>query len=277
MTDVENGGTVEETPLKSVEVPSPNAARVEPKAEAKPEPQDEADVESDDPDEGAEGDDHEEDGRVELPRGVKRKLAKQSKKIAQLAIEAETLRAQLQQRAQQPQEAERPSRPRPEEFEFDLDRYEKALRDYHEEEFKRETQIRQVAESHQKRVNDYLAKDPEGWHQAITAPIQYTQAMLDSIAESDVGPQVAVYLARNLQEGVRISQLSDSAAIRAIGRIEALIETQKTVAPPKKTTAAPPPPKTVTGASGVSRDINDPSLTPAERIKLWKAKGAAKP
>ena len=279
MTTVENGATVGETPLKSVEVPSPTAARVEPKAEAKPEPEDEvnAGAESDDPDEGAEGDDHEDDGRVELPRGVKRKLAKQSKKIAQLAIEAETLRAQLQQKAQQPQEAERPARPRPEDFEFDLDRYEKALRDYHENEFKRETQVRQVAESHQKRVNEYLAKDPEGWHEAITAPIQYTQAMLESIAESDVGPQVAVYLARNLEEGVRISQLSDSAAIRAIGRIEAMIESQKTAAPPKKTTAAPPPPKTVTGASGVSRDINDPSLTTAERIKLWKAKGAAKP
>ena len=278
MTDEQKAATVEETPLKSVEVPSPLKAKPEPdKAEAKPEPEKDtaAGAMPDNPDEGAEGDDHDDDDRVELPRGVRKKLAKQSAKIARLAIEAETLRAQLQQRNQQPQESVSDNEPKPEDFDFDLDKYRAALRRHYANEFSRETQARQVADSHQSRVSASLEKDPEGWHEAITAPIEYTKAMLDSIAESDVGPEVAVYLARNLEEGRRISQLSDSAAIRAIGRIEALIENQGSrPAVQKKTTAAPPPPKTVTGASGVGKDINDPTLTTKQRIEIWKARRA---
>lgn len=275
--------------MKSIEVPSATVAPQAPLAkepEAKPVPEEDAaklaaQGEADDPDEGAEDDGHEDDDaqeeqkRAELPRGVKRKLAKQSKKLAMQGLEIAALQAQLQAFAQQqsrPQQQDHQQqggKPRLEDYDFDHESYERALQAHWEGE--RAAAARY--QSYEQRVNQYATKDPDGWLAAISAPVNYTDAMLEAITESEVGPEIGVYLARNIDEANRISQMSPASAIRAIGKIEARLESKPAqVELPKKTTAAPPPPTTVTGSSGVTRDINDPSLTPAERIAMFKAR-----
>lgn len=277
--------TIEAVPaapaMKSAEVPFAGREAKSPPVEEKPKPAETVEAvnsaeEADNPDEGAEDDGQDdavdEQQQKELPRGVRRKLAKQNNKIARQALEIAALQAQMQQaqafQQQRPQEV--PSgAPRLEDYDFDHDRYTRALHEH----WQREQEVTRKVTSYEQRVTQYAAEDPNGWLEAISAPIDYSQPMLDAIMESDIGPKIGVYLARNLNEAMQIAQMSPASAIRAIGKIEAKLEAP-VPKPEKKTTAAPPPPSTVTGSSGVSKDINDPNLTTAERIALFKARRA---
>ena len=60
-----------------------------------------------------------------------------------------------------------------------------------------------------------------------------SEVMTNAILDSEVGPQVAYYLANNPDEAEKIAELPPISALRAIGRLEAKFE-----APPKKKAAA---------------------------------------
>lgn len=104
---------------------------------------------------------------------------------------------------------------------------------------------------------------PDEWQEAIKAPVNYTDAMLEVIRESDMGPKVAVYLARNLDEADQISRMSDYHAAAALGRIEARLSVPAPVpapTPPKSVTRAPAPAPTVQGTSAVKKDAHEKSV-----------------
>jgi len=96
--------------------------------------------------------------------------------------------------------------------------------------------------------------------------------MLEVISTSDVGPQIAVYLAENLDRADEISRMTPFAAAAALGRLEASLSAPKPAAsasPPKSVTKAPPPVSTVSGGSVVRKDLA--SMDVADHLEAVRA------
>lgn len=93
-----------------------------------------------------------------------------------------------------------------------------------------------------------------------------SQPMAEAIVDSDVGPQVTYYLAKNPQEAARIAGLSPVKAIREIAAIEAKIKAP--AVPTAKATSAPTPP---THASGRGTTASkDPSRMSMDEFDAWR-------
>lgn len=175
-------------------------------------------------------------------------------------------------------------RPTREQFDFDDDKYLEALADWKVDQklsAKSNTDQREAqAQAVEKRVQSYAEKNPEAWHEAVTAPVNYTEPMLAALAESELMPEIGVYLAQHLDEADAISKMSAAGQIKAIARIEASLtpkgEAQPPqtarVEPPKKLTTTPPPAKTLQGGAPAVKSIDD--MTTAERIAHWRAEKA---
>ena len=89
-----------------------------------------------------------------------------------------------------------------------------------------------------------------------------------AIVESDLGPQVAYYLATHPEEARKLNGLSPVAVVRAIGRIEARIESEASV---KKQSQAPKPVTPVGGGSASSG--KDPGKMTDKEWAAWVKKG----
>lgn len=98
------------------------------------------------------------------------------------------------------------------------------------------------------------------------APV--TQAMSQAIVESDVGADIAYYLAQHPDEAKAIATLSPVRQIAAIGRLEDKVSKPA----PRKTTEAPPPIKP-TGSK--SQTDKDPSEMSAAEFAAWRKKSIA--
>lgn len=102
------------------------------------------------------------------------------------------------------------------------------------------------AATFEKREADFIASKPDYVEKVRRSPAYggpvITNEMAEVIRESDVGPQIAYYLADNVERSAAISRLSPLAQAREIGRIEARLEVEK-AKPPAVSKAPPPPPK----------------------------------
>ncbi|MGL5734777.1 MAG: hypothetical protein ACRCYS_07915, partial [Beijerinckiaceae bacterium] len=160
MTETNQESVQAEQVMKSAEVPFAGREAKSPPVEEKPKPAETVEAENPaadagDPDEGAEDDGHDdavdEQQQKELPRGVRRKLAKQNNKIARQALEIAALQAQMQQAQafQQQRQQEFPSAaPRLEDYDFDDDRYTRALREH----WQREQEVTSKVKAYEQRV-----------------------------------------------------------------------------------------------------------------------------
>lgn len=83
--------------------------------------------------------------------------------------------------------------------------------------------------------------------------VKINSAAVEAILESDLGPDIRYYLAKNPDEAEKTLSMSASAAIKHIGKIEAKIEAQKS-AKKTKTSSAPPPIKPVKAGGSSSKD-----------------------
>lgn len=142
------------------------------------------------------------------------------------------------------------------------------LRKAREEEANQKKQERE-RERHQKyeeRVNKTRTKY-EDFDDLVTDPsLPITPDMADYIRESEEGPEVAYWLAKNPQEAARIAQMNGRDADRALARIEARVSTPAPApAAPKPVTNAPPPPPTVGTASAAAK----PGLADDASTKEW--------
>lgn len=105
---------------------------------------------------------------------------------------------------------------------------------------------------------------------AINTPLgpYYTPIMIETITESDVGPELAYYLGKHLDKAEAILQLSPAQQARELGRIEARLEKQAerpatpaTVSPhPRSVTRAPAIGATVTATSPAHKTLGDMSV-----------------
>jgi signal recognition particle GTPase len=129
------------------------------------------------------------------------------------------------------------------------------------------TERAKTVDSWNKRIMQATAEMPDFEDVIASSDVPMTSAMQQAIMESDIGPKLAYYLANNQDEAVSIANMSPIGAIRALGRIEERLSSQK---PAVKTTSAPPPIKPVGSRAAVKKDPN--SMSDAEYAK-WRKSG----
>lgn len=104
------------------------------------------------------------------------------------------------------------------------------------------------------RVAKTAAEFPDWEDVAAESEATVTNVMQRAILESDLGPKVAYFLAKNPDEAERISKLSPMRQIAEIGKLEDKVSTLKSVRQPSK---APAPISPVGGRAKASQGLND--------------------
>lgn len=178
-----------------------------------------------------------------------------------------------------------------EDFDFDQDAYlnhkvEVALEKRQAQQRQQDEQRKQAeaAESLKARVDAFEERAGNGaWEDIVTSPLNTDPAMkplVDLFMGDENDLDIAHHLATNLDEAKRIAALPPLQRAREVAKLAdsfsgSEVVNTPTPAPttPKKTTNAPPPPKTVSGSGKASVDINDPKLTPEQRIAMWRSQG----
>ena len=242
-------------------------------------PSKEAD-EADDEDED-DGDDDEDQAESGKP---KRKRGGFQKKIARLEEEREYWRQQALGSAKKPEqqtedqkkpEKRDDARPDPKDFD-DYDDYNEALTDWkvdqklkqRDEERQTEAKKSEFKKSQESKVERYtkaidVAKEIfDDFDEVIEdydGPL--TIGMQQALVDSEIGPQVAYYLAKNPKEAEKVGKMTSLIEInKFIGKIEAKIEAQqdgKAAADEPKITKSPPPINPVKGSSKSKKDVDD--------------------
>lgn len=186
--------------------------------------------------------------------GFTRKLAQKDAIIAEL-------QAKLQENPAKPQ-VEVSDKPKLDDFET-YDQYTEALTDWKFEQKTKEQEsksreqalqreAKQRAETYAAKADEFAKANPD-FDEVVTECDAFTPIMVQAIQDSDVGPEVAYYLANNPEEAEKLAGLGVVAMNRAIGRIEAKLEARESK-PAVKTTNAPPPIKPVTKSASTTVD-----------------------
>ncbi len=179
-----------------------------------------------------------------------------------LEAKVRDLEAKIQPKAEPVAESE----PLPEQF-SDMYEYAKALTDYRveqrlQEEKQKEAQAKAAAE-HAKlidawgqRVKAAKAEMPDFDDMVSSADVTVSNEVRDAIFESEVGPRILYHLAENPDFAVKLQSMTLTAALRAIGKLEAQYEKTEpqtnTVVGKSK---APPPINPIRSAAN-GRDVN---------------------
>lgn len=223
-----------------------------------------------------------------IPKGVQRRIDRAVRQKYEAEARANELERRIRQIESQAQPVTRQQQgsegePRLDQFE-DIESYVSAkaawvadqrinstltAREKAEAEARQQATQRTVAETWQKRIAQATAELPDYDDVVGSSDIVFTDAAtIAAIQESDIGPQIAYYLASNPDEADEIAQLSGTAAIRAIGRLEAKIE-GKTVS----VTKAPPPIKPVGQKAKVTKS---PTEMSADEFAAWRKRHIAR-
>lgn len=130
----------------------------------------------------------------------------------------------------------------------------------------KEAERNQKQQQNQQNFNTHAEKAREKYDDfdtvALNPTLPTSDAMYESIVESDMGAEVLYYLGQHMDEAYGIAQMSDLSAAREIGRIEA-----KLSLPQSKTVSdAPEPIESIGSKESVSTDME--SLP----INDWMAK-----
>jgi hypothetical protein len=80
-----------------------------------------------------------------------------------------------------------------------------------------------VESAHEKRFAAFAAKDPEGAALVEQAEVQIRIPIMQFMRESDVGPELALHLARNADVVERLNRLSPIRALAEMGKLEATL------------------------------------------------------
>jgi len=175
---------------------------------------------------------------------------KEYQKLRQRAQEAEREREYWRGRAEQGIKPEPPvQKPVPTEPTIDqFDNYDdfvvaKAAYKIREENKQSDQQriVQEVENKWTERLTEAREKIPDFQEVLRTTTAPVSDAMIVVMKDSDLGPQIAYYLAKNPQEANRISKLSPVSMAREMGKIEVKITAQSDAPKPNKITQAPEP------------------------------------
>lgn len=197
-----------------------------------------------------------------------------------LAKSERHLRRELQQQAAAEQPRYQPSSepPKPDQFQSAND-YVDALADWKAEQKIAEREFKQqqtkVESSYADREETARDKYHDFQDVVYLSPSEggpaISEFMAAAIKDSEMGPEIAYHLGKNVAESKRIYALNPLAQAREIGRIEAKLSANP--APVKKVSSAPEPIKPVTPRSTtVSVSTSDPRSTKEYGDSEWIAK-----
>jgi hypothetical protein len=114
-----------------------------------------------------------------------------------------------------------------------------------------------------KRIEKATALLPDFEEVVSTSEAPMTDPMKAAIKESDLGPQLAYYLANNPDEAVAIADMTPLRAVSALGRLEERLSKPAE----KKTTSAPAPIPPSGGKARVAKDPGDMSM---DEFTRWR-------
>jgi hypothetical protein len=179
-----------------------------------------------------------------------------------LEAKVRDLEAKFQPKAEPVAETE----PLPEQF-SDMYEYAKALTDYRveqrlQEEKQKEVQAKAAAE-HSKlidawgqRVKAAKAEMPDFDDMVNSTDVTVSNEVRDAIFESDVGPRILYHLAENPDFAVQLQGMTLTAALRAIGRLEAQYDKTETQTKPVVGKSKAPAPINPIRSAANGRDVN---------------------
>lgn len=111
-----------------------------------------------------------------------------------------------------------------------------------------------IEQTFQGRMEAAIKEDPALAELMQDRTLPISVAMLPTLKESDVAPQLIRWLDQNRDEGRRIAQLSPLQAAREIGALEAKIKFTPVPEPPRRVSSAPEPVNPVSPSSPTSVD-----------------------
>jgi len=181
-------------------------------------------------------------------RRYERRLDKAYRKAAEEKARADFLEKQLSEIRPQQQAQQDPGAPTLEQYGFDPEKYAEAKAKYEVERTTKESAAKQRIEqqkayqdrliaSWEERVAKAEDKYPD-WDEKV-GDIKPNSAAMWAVFEAENGPDIAHYLGSNPKEAQRIMQLSPTAQIREIGRLEEKLASAP--AKPKEVSKAPAP------------------------------------
>ena len=155
--------------------------------------------------------------------------------------------------------------PQPEQF-TDMYEYAKALTDYRvdvrlKEEKQKEVNNRIAAEREKvintwaDRVQTAKKEIPDFEDMVGSADVVVSNEVRDAIFESEVGPRILYHLAENPDIGQKLQGMTLTAALKAIGKLEAKFETTEPISKTVGKSKAPAPINPIRSAAN-GRDVN---------------------
>ena len=128
-----------------------------------------------------------------------------------------------------------------------------------------ETQ-REMVQEFEERAQEFRERIPD-FDKAIETFIgsggRFSQALVEELQSSDVGPALAYQIAKSPQLASSLSQMSPREVAREIGRLEAKVSLPN----PRKATSAPPPLKSLSG--GASAPVDLASLAKGQDVSAY--------
>ncbi len=212
-------------------------------------------------------------------------IEKMQKRIDQLTYRLRETERQ-QARPESPPPAPEPLKPPTKaEHDYDDEKYQAALIAYTEQVAERKAQDlldkrdREQQETARKKTfqerQDAFAKSKPDYAEKVLQndSLPITSEMAQVIQESEMGPEIAYYLAENEEKAAAIAQLSPFLQARELGRIEAQLEAAKAppAAPPKQSSAPPPVPKIDATDSARAISSTDPDSDKLSDVEWVKA------
>lgn len=223
------------------------------------------------------------EGQQEEPQKEdKPKKGGYTRKLERLEAQIEQLVSKLADKETPAKTAEKAddAEPNPDDFETHADYY-KALGRFTARQELREAEKAKQQESFQAQrqamIEGYKAKAAEysktvpDFAEVIdSADVPVTPAMQQVLLESDLGPQIAYYLAKNPDEAEKVVSMGLVELNRYVGRLEAKLESETSKAVvAKRTTTAPEPIRPVSADKGSTiKSVYDPDLSPDEYARL---------
>lgn len=179
-------------------------------------------------------------------------------RAAREAVERE--RDELRARLAPPEDRDAPKL---EDFDYDPEKFQKATREYARKQASEEFEAARKNEGAQHAQNrlassweDTVRKGEEKYDDfaEVVGEIKADNPISVAVMESDMGADVAYYLAKNPDEIDRLSELSPVSQVREIGKIEAKLIANATPKP-KTPSNAPAPITPVTTSAGPNSDV----------------------
>lgn len=255
-------------------------------SEATPEekPETEPDSDTGEPDEQDDGE-PDEQAKKKGKGGFQRTINKKTREIYSLRAQITELEARLAEKpAAQPEQKTAEGKPTPDKFET-YEEFLEALSDYKVEQrakqFEQAENQRKANEQQKAQLDTFQERLSEArsrytdFDEVVGAQIPISQAMQQTILESDKGADLAYWLGSNPEESARIAKLSPFAAAKELGKIEARFEAKPEPKKQAPVSKAPPPITPLASQSPAGSTKSPDEMTLAE-YEAWRASGGGK-